>query len=515
MRFTSLLFTLLCYLPLPAQQSFLAEFNTEPDQPVSFLGSENWAVFLHSRDAQAQYQPYPSIADHGPNCEPPVRMTPADIHDTTHLVQTYEQMIYTCRNHLMTNIRADGYGLINFMPNHLVDFSEEEAVIRWDISTFNQTGQNRDWFTVTVVPLEDLNPLHAPDWAPDLEGASRNTLRIETGWVNGNRSFSLELRDDQYRKIELPVTSFTTLESLITPSKVNRTTFELRISDNRLRLGMKLPDDHPSGEEYHWWADAPYDRFGHPFRLPWSRGAVLFGHYSYNPRKDGTGMENTWHWDNIYISPSRPFPLIGADRRYADESHPRIRLNEPAPANARLLFAATDWERISDQIDLNFDAGNTWEHATRITGSETDLTNSWGTSYVTYSIDIPEGTRLITFRGSNSGIQNWMARDIYVIGRNDINTSVAQTGFAGSMEVYPNPFGDKLNVVWRSQHQGQIQLDLYDIAGKKLSCLYRGQAMQGQNIRIDAGSIPPGTYYLKSMGTKTEFVVPIVRLPKN
>ena len=415
--------TFLGWVSLMGQTTFQERFEMEPDRPTSFIENENWAFFLHSRDKETQYTPYPSVADHGPNCEPPVHMEVGDNYDTTHVVNSYEDMVYVCRNHLMTNLRSDGYGLINLMPNQLVDFSEQEAIIRWDVSTLNQSAQNRDWFTIAVMPFENLNPLHAPDWAPDLEGLARNMIRLETTWINGSRGFALELTDQNFNKIELPIASFKSLEELITPSKVIRSTFELRISKNRLKFGLVLPENHPSGEVVHWWVDTESDMDGNPITLGWKKGVVLLGHYSYNPRKNG-GLENTWHWDNLFISPAQAFTIIGTDKRFADENEPTLIFNQAAPENAQLLFSATDYLRISDQMELSFDGGENWLHADRIVASITDLDDSWGSSYVPYRISIPAGTQSVIFRGQNSEQQQWMARDLYIVQDQDLSTSL-------------------------------------------------------------------------------------------
>lgn len=484
-----------CSTLVNAQSSFSASFDSAPDQPTSFYGADNWAFFLHSRNKEVQYQPYTSIADHGPNCEPPIRLEPTDTYDTTHLVQTYEDMVYVCRNHLMTNIRSDGYGLINLMPNQLVDFSEEEAIIRWDVSTLNRSEQNRDWFTVSIMPLEDLNPLHAPDWAPDLEGRSKNTLRVETSWTNGARGFELELTDENFEKINLPLSSYMNLEDFISPSQVVRTTFELRISQNHLKLGMQLPEEHPSGESYHWWVDTSVDEANNPLQLTWNQGAVLFGHYSYNPRKNG-GMENTWHWDNLYFSPAKPFSIIGTDHRYADENNPLLQFEQAAPEQAVLHFAATDYLRLSDEIELRFNEGP-WLQATRTTGSETDLSDTWGTSYVSYQLPIPAGTTTVEFRGENSEQQLWMARDVYIISDENLPTSTAEISTPNLIKVYPNPIASTLFIEWLGETEQEVRLSLFDVTGRKFSTLYDGVLFAEKQGAFDVSMLQSGIYYLE------------------
>ena len=475
-------------------QSFLETFDIDPTAPTPFYGNENWAVFIHLRDVDVQYNPKNSIADHGPNCEPPLRMSATDTYDTTHTINRYEDMVYFCKNHLMTNLRADGYGLINLMPNQLVDFSNETAVIKWDVSTFNQSAQNRDWFTVAIMPLEDLNPIHAPDWAPDLEGFAKNMIRLETTWNNG-RGFSLEITNQNYDKIEMPISSYKALEDLITPSKMTRSTFELLISKNHLKFGLKLPENHPSGEDYHWWINTDVDIDGNPIQFNWTKGAVLFGHYSYNPRKDG-GQENTWHWDNISIHPSEPFKIIATDKRYADEENPVLTFVQDIAANSQLIFAATDYQRASDQIELSYDEGQTWKKATRVMGSETDLSNTWGTSFVSYKIDIPPGSKSVTFRGTKVGDQNWMVRDVYAISDQNLNTSTLEFSNPDLAIVYPNPIKDQVQIQWNAE-RAFVKVDLYNALGQQIAELYHGNMNQGETKQFELSNFPDGQYFLK------------------
>ena len=396
-----------------AQQSFLADFNLDPTAPQSFYGTPGFATFIHSRDPQAQYQPYPSIGDHGPNCEPPFLRNPGDSYDTTHAITAYDQVIYSCKNHMMTNLRADGYGLINIMPDHLVDISEGEATVRVDVSSLDRSAQNRDWWTMTLMPLNTLNPLHAPDWAPDVEGFAPNAIWIGMSFANGMRYPFIEMTDANGNHQELSG-AFRGLEEFITPSQVVRDTWEISISKNRIRLGMKFKPGHPSGLEEFWWVDTEVDENGNPLNIPWDKAAVLMGHYVYNSRKNGEGIENTWHWDNLFIEPAVPIEVCVPDARFADGNDPTIRFNKPAPENSFMLFASPDITRTAQDMELSFDQGQNWLKPERLTGSTTDLSNDWGVSFASLRIAVPPGTQEVSFRGRDSHWYKWMARDVYI-----------------------------------------------------------------------------------------------------
>ncbi|MEM6629143.1 MAG: hypothetical protein AAF694_05700 [Bacteroidota bacterium] len=111
--------------------------------------------------------------------------------------------------------------------------------------------------------------------------------------------------------------------------------------------------------------DTEVDEEGKPLNIPWDRAGVLMGHYVYNSRKDGGGMENTWHWDNLYIEPAVPIDICVPDARFADASDPTIRFNKPAPENAFMVFASPDITRTAQFMEVRFDQGQTWQRGER------------------------------------------------------------------------------------------------------------------------------------------------------
>ena len=108
---------------------------------------------------------------------------------------------------------------------------------------------------------------------------------------------------------------------------MQRDTFELDISKNHIRFGMP---------QYNfWWVDADIPT------LDWSQGVVQLGHHSYNPEKDcnydGTCGPNTWHWDNVSITPAVPFTILRADQRYLNgDTHPQV---NRGPCPGKFIFA--------------------------------------------------------------------------------------------------------------------------------------------------------------------------------
>ncbi|GAB4425075.1 MAG: hypothetical protein OHK0015_04750 [Chloroflexi bacterium OHK40] len=363
-------------LPSPA---YIEEFSGTPGSPQPWTPT-NWDVTVHTR-AYSDWESIESMqAAHGADCGAP----PA-----THTVDRHEEAVFICRNHMMTAINASGYGVIYLTPDHVVDFSRGEAVIRWDMST--RRSGSRDWVSVWITPYEDNLQLPLEEWLPDLNGAPRNSVHVRLDF--GANMFYADISKDFQTTSLKSLSNPAGYESFLTPDAARRDTFEIRISRTRLRIGMP---------KYNfWWLDTPISDLG------WDQGVVQLGHHSYNPTKacDGCGP-NTWHWDNVILAPARPFTIIRADRRYTDRTSPgAVTFASPAPANAHLRFSG-----IGPNIEVSFDGGQRWQAA---------QTQAHGIPFKdehfrSYWTPIPEGTRQVLFRGESWWGGDWHVRDMTI-----------------------------------------------------------------------------------------------------
>jgi hypothetical protein len=351
---------------------FAESFDGTPAEPAPYKPT-SWDVAIHNRDQEYWFNLEPMDAGHGIHCEAP--------DEARHVVDSYENAVYHCRDHVMTAINSSGYGAIYLTPPYMVDFSAEEAVIRWDISTV-QTSK-RDWWDIWLTPY-DYN-LVAPlqDWLPDLNGEPLKAIQIQLaeGSVIGRLVTDHEAED-------LPLTMSDSYESFLEPSETRRDTFELRISADHIRFGMPDYDK--------WWIDTAID-------LDWTEAVVQFGHHSYNPTKDG-GTPVTWHWDEVFIEPAIPFVILPADRRYvAPEEETSVSFARPAPEGAHLRFAG-----VGQELEVRFDGG-AWQPAER----QLQEKHVEG-SFSTYWMPIPADTSSISFRGENWFGGDWHIRDIAI-----------------------------------------------------------------------------------------------------
>jgi hypothetical protein len=349
-------------------RTFSETFDGDPASPQRW-NPASWDVAVHTRGPVSTFDAMQ--AQHGDNCAP----APA-----TRTISSYDDSVFLCRNHLMTALSAGDYGVIYLTPDHLVDFSAGEAVVRFDMSTLRTSG--RDWIDVWVTPYEDQLVTPLDDWLPDLQGEPRRGVHIRMDNGVPGTAFRVKLVDG-FQTVELPGKPWVGYESFLEASATRRDTFELRISRTHIKFGMP---------QYNfWWVDTPIEDLG------WGKGVVQFGHHSYNPLKDCTGCSaNTWHWDNVQISPAVPITLIKPDRRFVDAaSGGRVRFARPAPAGSFLRFNA-----IGGKIEVSYDGGASWLPAWRQKEERDDPGH-----FRSYWTPVPAGAQEVLFRGD--GRDGW------------------------------------------------------------------------------------------------------------
>lgn len=252
--------------------SYMQTFDGMPSAPVAYR-PPGWDVQIHSRDAGTWDAMEPMLADHGPACQgPPMQ------HD---LSSDYPPHVFNCHDHVMTAIKADGYGVIYLTPPARLDWSQAEATLRWDMST--QRGSIRDWVDVWLTPYADhlTLPLEG-DFVPDLAGAPPNFIHLQMGAFNGESTWALTSARDGVSAYYGPPWGFTwpsieaTVQSAGGPSPTRRDTFELKVRDGHVSFGM------PGFSTI--WIDSD--------TAPWGfdQAVVQFGHHSYFPAKACDGL---------------------------------------------------------------------------------------------------------------------------------------------------------------------------------------------------------------------------------
>jgi hypothetical protein len=367
--------------PATGGSTFLETFDGNPANPQPWKPA-NWDVVVHSRDVSTWSSLEPMQAMHGSDCGAP----PAN-----HMISSYDDAVFLCRDHLMTAINASGYGAIYLTPNQLVDFSTGEAVISWDMSTLRTSG--RDWVDLWITPFAGNMNMPLQDWLPDLNGPPRNAIHVLMSLQGEDTVWKAEVYQN-YVATGVDGNWWTGWRTFLTESATRRDKIEVRLSRNHLKVGMP-------GYSFSW-IDAPIPQ------QSWSQGVVQFGHHSYTPTKsDGCGsvcQPNTWHWDNISISPAVPFTLLRADNRAASATNNRATFGVPAPPQSFLRFAA-----IGGNLRVSFDGGVSWQ-AARLQEQK-----SAADDYIkSYWMPIPAGVTSVQFRGNDWYGGPWMVWDISI-----------------------------------------------------------------------------------------------------
>lgn len=287
-------------------------FDGAPASPLAWSDAD-WDVQVQSRDPATWFTLDAAPAQHGADCSAP----PA-----SHTNTSYEGAVFICNNHVMTSLNAGGYGLIYLTPNRIFDFSQG-GEIAFDLST--QVSSFRDWFDILITPYAENQAValvSTLSQGVDLNGYPANAIHVGTD--NGESAPRLRVIQNGVDSCPSQCGFTPSLGDGI-PGSVNqaatRQPFKLTIANGRIkfeRLGL-----YPLV----YWDNVAVPSF--------TSGVVSFGHHSYNPTKDGS--PGTWHWDNIALTPSTPFTMIKADRRYTEGGV--VNFNAPAPANAYLRFA--------------------------------------------------------------------------------------------------------------------------------------------------------------------------------
>jgi hypothetical protein len=349
-------------------------FSGPTPSPVPF-NEAGWDVQIHSRDRETWLTPQRVDAHHGMDCGP---------HPGVHAVTRYEDMVFRCRDHLMTAIRADGYGVIVLTPDRMLDWSGGEAVLRFDVSTFRSSW--RDWIKVWLSPFETQLPVPAGAFVPDLNGPPAQALFLEMT-SRGNLCPRV-VRD--FEIIELACDDWRDLSDRVPASATARTTVEVRVSPTRVRVSLP--------QHAIVLSDVIF-----PQPLGFSQAVLQFAHYSYTPDKcDGCTGANTWHWDEVHAAPSVPFTIVRADRRHVDGAGGEVRFAAPAPSGARLRFVAA-----GVAPDVSVDGGATWTRAVA------QRVSREGDPVQQYWMPVPAGTQRVHLR-PGAPLSWWPHRDVWV-----------------------------------------------------------------------------------------------------
>ena len=277
----------------------VAAFSGNPASPQYVTGGyvdpdTNYVydVQVHERGSSTSL---PTInAQHGADCSAP----PA-----THVNTSFEGSVFICRDHVMTAINGQSYGLIVLTPNLLFDFSQGGSVT-FDLSTEKMSV--RDWWDITISPFNEaqaLPLLSDLSQGVDLQNPNRNSIVVTTD--NGEGSPNLKLvRNGMLSGYGNPFIPISTGITPGTNQAATRQSFKLTIANDHIRF-----------ERLASATATPIVFFDEIATPSFTKGVVQFGHHSYDPFKDNAGVAATWHWDNLDAQPSTRFTIEKASPR--------------------------------------------------------------------------------------------------------------------------------------------------------------------------------------------------------
>jgi hypothetical protein len=382
--------------PLPPA----AEAQTPPTAwSQTFDGNPPAPVVVNPRANDLMVNAYSTVMDpittvdayvgHGADCAGP----PA----THQLSGSPVNGIFYCRDHLMTS--GSESMRLALIPNAVGSLANGgEAVLRFDVSTLGSS--TRDWIEVWAVPFEDDYPIVGDFEKRPLRGVKvfshlPNSLTDGPGW------FQLEtVRDGEFTAWKPPCCGD---QLNITPSASVRSTFEFRVSQSHISFKtVGSPDGNNA------WGDTAVPAG----IIDWDKTLFYIHHAAYSPSKGGECPptrtdcgHNTWHWDNIQLSPAQPLTVRYAQQRLADANNPEFIFDGPAPANAsfRGWGKGGQWRGLQH----SFDNGVTWQSTPLYRDDNRDGED------VSLRFAVPEGATRVRFR--RPGEPNLMVGDPNIV----------------------------------------------------------------------------------------------------
>ncbi len=370
---------------LATAASFTETYTGSPATPLPF-SSEHWEVnVLPDWGAPLDRPAATASPQHGPNCE-----APGEDGSVKHTANTLADLVFQCKDHVMTHLPGTDmfYEALYMTPDQLADFSSGPATIRFDISTASRSW--RDWVGIWIQGWDTQEQRILDAAIPTSHGNPRNAVHVEMGnttdgfFESATGAFHVEVYDSNRQKTYFQPTG-PGWSQVLTRSAQTRTTVEIVLTRTHIKVWM--PQHNVV------WVDKDIPA------LAFSQGIVSFGHHSYSaPKGDdpmtgsSVGQGNTWHWDNMSISPSIPFQIIKADHRAAmwdaSATARTFTFGSPAPANSYLRF-----EAFGESANVSFD-GKPFEAAPR-TGAYNLSAGGFNAS--SFLARVPQGTTRVTF----------------------------------------------------------------------------------------------------------------------
>lgn len=360
-----------------------------------------------------------------------------------HDIDSMNEEVYSCNNHLMTSMNPPdgGYSATFMMPDHMIDFSQGEAKLKFDVSTWRGNSPGRAFWDIWIMPYSKQLQEPVESTLPVLQGVPRDGIQLKLE----NQSVISATIVRNFQQTHLDFRWFDGYENWLTTSAIRRDTFEIDLSKTHLKVfmpGYQHSIDNP-------WVNQSFDP------LSWDKGVVVFSHHAYNSDKDCDFVlhcgKSTFHWDNISINPSQAFTLIKPNKSFVSSlTDNTVTFDSPAPANSYLRFNGISSGK-DGGMQISTNGGATWTKAllqyrerdrdandNPIEGGANDLSGR----QEDYFTPIPAGTTQVKIKGvkcsycfQGSQWPDWHARGFSIVSLTPPSDTTTPT---------PSPTGDPI-----------------------------------------------------------------------
>lgn len=114
---------------------------------------------------------------------------------------------------------------------------------------------------------------------------------------------------------------------------------------------------------------------------------------------------------------------------------------------------------------------------------------------------------MLKFTWTSDGGNNLYLDDINIAANIGIDESEFDTG----ERVYPQPSDGIVVMEWTNYFSGPLQVELFDITGKKIKSLYTGNTQPGAfRLESDLSELPAGFYLIRRSGMKSSRTFPLI-----
>jgi hypothetical protein len=413
--------------------SFVQQFPGTPPIPQPYDNPDSWDIFVNGFNSH-EAGTGATIAQHGPNCEPPgFPYTAAN----SHHVNSAAEAVFICNNHLMTGPGLSGYSAIYLTPPALADFSNGSTTISWNMSTLRSSA--RDWVDVVITPLSERSSLA---YNNNDQHIPPHNIHVTLAGTNVWQAFQRMGGGTQYgqgQDVLIPGDGFTTWDAVferagLQESPARRDQFQIVLS--RTHISVCMPGyQQPNGGVFCWintnllqpldpsvWNDQAVVQWNHRVYnaekacnehngqpQPWV-DEFSINHSAYG---DLHCPPDTWHWSDFSIQPAAPMQIINSVPQQVEVNTGRpsvVSFAAPAPANASLSFVAFSH---TPDLQVSFDQGQSWSapHVQPANAPNNGASEENGEAFFT---PIPQGVQQVMMRGTNGFWGSFYAGDFAI-----------------------------------------------------------------------------------------------------